>query len=119
MRTDDDEEERGWNRVDVIEARGPVAVIGDIHGRADLLERLLRQLGRMPIFVVGDVNDRGPDTCGVIELLLKRGAGGVRGNHEDWLCQFVDGRGFDSMALNPMFGGAATLKSWHRRQVAA
>ncbi len=102
----------GVVRMDVIEATGPVAVIGDIHGRADLLARLLAQLGEMPVFVVGDVCDRGPDTREVIEQLVARGARGVRGNHEDWLCQFVDGRGFDSVALNAMFGGAATLRSY-------
>lgn len=109
---DDSEEERGWNRVDTIDVRGPVAVIGDIHGRADLLGALLERLGDMPVFVVGDVNDRGPDTAGVIELLVKRGARGVRGNHEEWLCAFVDGRGFDTLAFNALFGGAATLKSY-------
>ncbi|MCC7069880.1 MAG: serine/threonine protein phosphatase [Deltaproteobacteria bacterium] len=102
----------GTVRMDVIEVRGPVAVIGDIHGRADLLARLLAQLGDMPVFVVGDVCDRGPDTREVIELLLARGARGVRGNHEDWFCQFVDGRGFDRVALSAMFGGLATLRSY-------
>lgn len=110
--TDDADDERGWNRVDTIDVRGPVAVIGDIHGRADLLAALLERLGDMPVFVVGDVNDRGPDTAGVIDLLVKRRARGVRGNHEEWLCAFADGRGFDTLALNPLFGGAATLKSY-------
>ena len=108
----------GVVQMDVIEATGPVAVIGDIHGRADLLARLLAQLGEMPVFVVGDVCDRGPDTREVIEQLVARGARGVRGNHEDWLCQFVDGRGFDSVALNAMFGGAATLRSYVRLSTA-
>jgi serine/threonine protein phosphatase 1 len=111
----DDHEERdepGWNRVDVVEVDGPVAVIGDIHGRADLLRLLLRRLGDMPVFVVGDVCDRGPDTRDVIDQLIARGARGVRGNHEDWLCQLTDGRGFDTMALSTGFGGAATLASY-------
>lgn len=108
----DDDDERGWNRVDTIEVQGPVAVIGDIHGRADLLDALLAKLGDIPVFVVGDVNDRGPDTAGVIDRLVARAARGVRGNHEDWLCTFVDGRGFDKLALNALFGGDATLKSY-------
>ena len=109
---DDSDEDRGWNRLDIIDVRGPIAVIGDIHGRADLLACLLKKLGTMPVFVVGDVNDRGPDTKLVIELLVEREARGVRGNHEEWLCRFADGGGFDTLALNPMFGGAATLKSY-------
>ncbi len=108
----DESDEQGWNRVDVVDVAGPVAVIGDIHGRADLLGRLLAKVPSMAVFVVGDVCDRGPDTRGVIDLLVKRGARGVRGNHEGWLCQFVDDRGFDSMALNAFFGGAATLESY-------
>lgn len=39
---------------------GPVAVIGDIHGRFDVLKKLLGKLGKMPLFFVGDLIDRGP-----------------------------------------------------------
>lgn len=91
----------------------PVAVIGDIHGDAALLARLLAALpADMPIFCMGDVGDRGPDTRGVVDQLVARGARGVRGNHEEWLLQWLSGGGLDPFALHPGMGGAATLASY-------
>lgn len=89
-----------------------VAVIGDIHGRADLLGRLLEIIGPMPIISVGDVVDRGPDVRGCVELLLARKAVGVIGNHEEWVRAWLGGDGFDRFALHPMMGGEATLRSY-------
>jgi len=66
----------------------------------------------MPIFVVGDVIDRGPDSRGVVELLCARGARGVRGNHEEWFVRYAHGAGLDSFALMPHIGGRATLASY-------
>jgi len=112
------DDEHAWRRVDVIELAGPVAVIGDIHGRLDLLSSLVARLDAlhpdraMPLFVVGDVVDRGPDSKGVIDLLVARGARGVRGNHEEWFARFAAGRGFDSMALSNIVGGRAALDSY-------
>lgn len=89
------------------------AVIGDIHGRADLLAALLDRLPPdLPILVVGDLCDRGPDTKGVLDLLVARGARGVVGNHDEWLRQWARGDGLDRMALSPMMSGRATLKSY-------
>ncbi len=112
------DEEHAWRRVDVIELSGPVAVIGDIHGRLDLLSSLVVRLDAlhperaMPLFVVGDVIDRGPDSRGVIDLLVARGARGVRGNHEEWFARFSAGRGLDAMALAAVVGGRAALDSY-------
>ena len=91
---------------------GPVAVLGDIHGRSDLLRRLLAELGDMPVLSVGDVVDRGPDSKGCVELLIERGAVGVMGNHEEWVRSWLGGRGFDDFALSRAMGGAATLDSY-------
>ena len=90
---------------------GPVAVIGDVHGDAVRLHRLLRKLEGRTILFAGDLNDRGPDTRGVIDLMLGVGAAGVRGNHEEWLIALAQGR-FDTFALHPRMGGAATLLSY-------
>ena len=90
----------------------PVAVIGDIHGRLDHLDRLLAKLGGLPIVVAGDLCDRGPDTRGVIDRLIERGAVGVMGNHDEWLLAWANGEGFDTMALSPMMAGGATLASY-------
>ena len=69
--------------------------IGDIHGCLDKLRRLLatceaRAAGRPARFVfLGDYIDRGPDSRGVVELLLRRQQQAppgtvvcLRGNHE-------------------------------------
>src|SRR5882762_4372774 len=53
--------------------------IGDIHGRADLLRLLLAQIaedaaGRPPaaqqLIYLGDYVDRGPDSLGVIDIVM-------------------------------------------------
>lgn len=91
---------------------GPVAVVGDIHGSAELLEVLLGNLASRAVVVVGDVGDRGPDTRGVIERLIARDAIGVMGNHDLWLAGWAAGEGFDRLALSGAMGGRATLASY-------
>jgi serine/threonine protein phosphatase 1 len=90
----------------------PVAVIGDIHGRKDLLDALLARLGARGIVVIGDVCDRGPHTREVVERLATSRAVGVVGNHDEWFREWACRRGFDSFALHPMMGGRATLDSY-------
>ncbi|KAI0552448.1 Metallo-dependent phosphatase [Xylaria curta] len=63
-------------------------IIGDVHGHLKSLEALLRKAefsaarGDTVVFA-GDMVNKGPDSAGVIELAMKIGAFGVRGNHED------------------------------------
>ena len=90
-----------------------VYAIGDIHGRLDLLSHLLEDIaedarytpydgpapGRFVVVSVGDLIDRGPDSKAVVERLLAGppSAGplagaqfvALRGNHEDYLLQFL------------------------------
>ena len=92
---------------------GPFDVIGDIHGCRAELEALLTELGytiirdhegraagahhdgRRAIFV-GDLVDRGPDTPGVLRLVMGMAAAGdafcVPGNHENKLLRALRGR---------------------------
>src|SRR5262249_30510307 len=54
--------------------RARVLAIGDIHGCWNALDRLLEMVQPRPedtVVVLGDFVDRGPDSCGVIERLLK------------------------------------------------
>ena len=53
-----------------------VYAVGDVHGRADLLRSLLRQIDRddggrphaaTRLILLGDLIDRGPDSAGVLE----------------------------------------------------
>jgi serine/threonine protein phosphatase 1 len=74
-----------------------VYAIGDIHGRNDLLHKLLKQIesddaARGPadthIIFLGDLMDRGPDSAGVIDTAMAlRDAGRkvrfLMGNHEE------------------------------------
>lgn len=109
------------------EARLPpglrVYAIGDIHGRADLLDRLHDKievdLGTAPektvIIYLGDYIDRGPDSHGVMERLTRARFPGVEaiallGNHEDMLLQFLDAPYGASLWLSN--GGDATLASY-------
>lgn len=56
---------------------GPVAVIGDVHGQAERLERIVSRLRRRKdyqqrwIVLIGDLVDRGPDTNRVLECVLE------------------------------------------------
>lgn len=69
----------------------PFVAIGDIHGRADLLTRLLPRLPDLPIICVGDYIDRGDHSADVLRLLLDRPEIiCLSGNHEDMLLRFVD-----------------------------
>jgi len=81
-----------------------IYAIGDIHGRADLLEDLYRKIDadklasqpeRVAEIYLGDYIDRGNDPAAVVERLVRR-SGEVnsvflRGNHEQLLLDFVAG----------------------------
>jgi len=102
--------EKSWN--DRRELTGPFDLIGDVHGCARELHTLLRQLGwdlqeedgrvvgarhpqgRTAVFV-GDLVDRGPDTPGVLRLVMGMVEAGtalcVTGNHEAKLVRALRG----------------------------
>lgn len=102
--------ERPWN--DRTDVHGPFDIIGDIHGCASELRTLLAELGwnveydgtaaidathpegRQAVFV-GDLVDRGPDTPGVLSLVMGMIASGnalcVSGNHEAKLVRALKG----------------------------
>jgi serine/threonine protein phosphatase 1 len=99
--------------------------IGDIHGRLDLLEALLRQIvddarasenvSRRDLVFLGDYVDRGPDSSGVVEKLLTGLPSGfdthfLKGNHEAILLDFLQ----EAWRLEHwlMNGGAATIRSY-------
>ena len=100
-------------------------VVGDIHGRLDLLEELLERIHadiaerepRQTLLVfVGDLIDRGPSSRGVVERLRTYRHDGVRalfllGNHEEVLLRILEGE----RKLIPSwlrFGGAQCLESY-------
>ncbi len=103
-------------------------VVGDVHGRIDLLEAMFRRIladfafrvgdGRKPkVVLLGDVIDRGDHSRQVVERLrtvVGMGPMGevtvLKGNHEAALLQFVSApeQGADWLR----FGGMQTLASY-------
>jgi serine/threonine protein phosphatase 1 len=80
-----------------------IYAVGDIHGRADLLEnvfsRIDEDLKNDPIaetihVFLGDYIDRGNDSAGVLDLLTKRATAYrmicLMGNHELYLTEFLE-----------------------------
>ena len=67
-----------------------LCVIGDIHGRADLLAKALGA-GLGQIICVGDYVDRGENSAGVLRLLMARDdVVCLMGNHEEMMLKFID-----------------------------
>lgn len=116
----------------------PVCVVGDVHGRADLLEQLLVRIAQhraaattvaapgdgppatgLRLIFAGDLIDRGPDSAAVlarVQALCAPGAPGgpalaLMGNHERMMLDFLDA----PATAGPLWlgnGGDATLSSF-------
>jgi serine/threonine protein phosphatase 1 len=110
-------------------ARAPdgtaIYAIGDVHGRADLLDEMLRRIeldardnpGDRRRFVVclGDYVDRGPASRQVLETLSQAPMSGfdlvaLRGNHDQAMLDYLEGRGSGAEWLS--YGGSETLMSY-------
>lgn len=69
--------------------------VGDIQGCSAELARLLDAVrfdpARDELHPVGDLVNRGPDSCGVLRLLERLRAGGVLGNHDRHLLRIAAG----------------------------
>jgi serine/threonine protein phosphatase 1 len=97
--------------------------IGDIHGRADLLQELHHIIladcegyqGARKVIYLGDYVDRGESSKQVIDMLLSDSLPGfepvfLRGNHEQAMMDFIK---YPVSAVNWLqFGGLATLLSY-------
>ncbi|WP_420141539.1 metallophosphoesterase family protein [Sphingomonas sp.] len=103
-----------------------VYAIGDVHGRFDLLARLLARIeaddaGRTPaeshIVLLGDLIDRGPESRAVIDHLLHHQPAFatfhfVMGNHEEMLLRFADDPDATGMEQFLRYGGRETFESY-------
>jgi serine/threonine protein phosphatase 1 len=98
--------------------------IGDVHGCLDKLERLLKACeahaggGPARFVFLGDYIDRGPDSRGVVELLMRRQAAQpgtvvcLRGNHEQMaIMAHADARAMPLWLEN---SGATTQRDYRR-----
>jgi len=90
--------------------------IGDIHGLAQTLERLLARLPKEGVLVfLGDYIDRGPSSKAVVERLLalekERECVFLRGNHEAMALDAIDGD-LEAQIAWQRNGGLPTLDSY-------
>lgn len=108
----------------------PIYAIGDIHGQLTMLEDALDLIeadgGKdATVVFLGDYIDRGPDSRGVVDLLIEgcraeRPWITLKGNHDRYLTRFLtDMRLSDPRStatglswLNPRLGGDTTLASY-------
>ncbi|HEY0981790.1 MULTISPECIES: metallophosphoesterase family protein [unclassified Schlesneria] len=97
--------------------RGRTIAIGDIHGCARALQRLLEQIDLQPddtLITLGDYVNRGPDSNGVLDCLLTTRKRchliPILGNHDEMLLEAVlKGTSIDRFLSK---GGDATLRSY-------
>lgn len=90
--------------------------IGDIHGCAKSLDGLLDRLDLSAdntLVFVGDYIDRGPNSKGVIDRLLKLRTTHdcifLRGNHERFMLDYLNEGALNLWSMN---GGVATIQSY-------
>lgn len=108
-----------------------IYAIGDIHGHLGLLQAAhdriaddIARHGQGPVIHIGDLVDRGPDSRGVIDFLMRGLAQGqdwvvLKGNHDSLFTRFLadpldrDPRLWSELSwLHPRLGGATTLHSY-------
>ena len=102
-----------------------VYAIGDVHGRFDLLKKLIVEIGddaeRLPdgtnftLLFLGDYIDRGLQSCQVIDFLISDELENcetvfLKGNHEEALLRFLQNPDFGEEWA--VYGGAETLYSY-------
>jgi serine/threonine protein phosphatase 1 len=112
-------------RPGTVPAGSVVYAVGDVHGRLDLLLDLLDRVSadaeqhagdsERTLIFLGDYIDRGPESRGVVDKLLRDPLPGfatvrLMGNHEQALLAFLDGEsdGLDWLT----FGGLETVMSY-------
>lgn len=100
--------------------------VGDIHGRVDLLSQMLgalearadedaREAGAPVVVFLGDYVDRGPDSAGVIDLLLRERPQRferryLKGNHEQAMLAYMEAPLANRAWV--LQGGAETMRAY-------
>lgn len=100
------------------------AIVGDIHGCLDALLEIEKAAGNLPLIVLGDVIDKGPDSLGVLRHMRANPARYplfVLGNHERYVHRYLAGENKESPAHDyytsiPQYAGNAEfaeLVAWY------
>ncbi|SLN77733.1 metallophosphoesterase family protein [Oceanibacterium hippocampi] len=101
-----------------------IYAVGDVHGCFDLWRLLKAKIlddaaqanrPRNVVVLLGDIVDRGPDSCAMVEELCGDPLPGfeilcLKGNHEDYLLRFLDDLSVAPSWLT--YGGLATMRSY-------
>jgi len=107
----------------------PIYAIGDVHGQLEMLTDALQRIERdggpdARVVFLGDYVDRGPNSRGVLDLLVDGQRAGrnwvtIKGNHDRMMARFVqrceiaDNRLPITLSwLHPRLGGRETLASY-------
>ena len=102
-----------------------IYAIGDVHGRLDLLDALLARIdednasradARTELIFLGDLVDRGPDSAGVIDRIIRLAEEWphvrvLMGNHEEVFLHVLEG-GIEALRLFTRIGGRETILSY-------
>lgn len=110
----------------MLNMQSTIYAIGDVHGRSDLLARLIyfiakhaHKTGRNPqIFFLGDIINRGHDSRGAMEIVRKAierwpGSRLFLGNHEKMFIEMLENPNDESVRHNFVRnGGVPTLVSY-------
>jgi len=108
------------------EVKGPLAIIGDLHGERNSLESIVDMVHhlaegaeyRVTWFFLGDYVDRGPDSVGVLEEILSFALENesdtvlLRGNHEDRRMNMFYGFATE-LAMKNMDNIVPLLEEWY------
>ncbi len=96
-------------------------VIPDVHGCLRTLRTLIEDMIELrkddALIFLGDIIDRGPDSKGVIDYIMKLGSNGIKttvikGNHEDYMARVYRDE-FEKSGLQKLFGiRSASYKDW-------
>ncbi|PZR83824.1 MAG: serine/threonine protein phosphatase [Hyphomicrobiales bacterium] len=100
-----------------------IYAVGDVHGRADLLEQLFSRvdedlkdhpIGETIHIFLGDYIDRGQDSAAVLDLVIERArihrVSCLKGNHELFLSEFLENPGV--LTQWAQYGALPTLASY-------
>jgi len=78
--------------------RGRLLIMGDVHGQYEKMHRVLLECsykaGEDRLILLGDYVDRGPESCEVVQEVMKlvrNGAIAIYGNHEDLMVRALTG----------------------------